>query len=210
LLPGEPGRDWGKLSGLWKQARSFLLHRVLHTDDTPHRIALGVAIATFIAFMPLLGVQTVLAVALAAALRANKAVCIPMVWITNPFTAAPIYWYCWRLGSHLLATNGSVEVQAGFEQMAASWAVESWSQLLNWAFWMDLFHLVLGLGSALWLGCGIVGLITGVVMYGLTVWGVSVYRRQRAARRMRRHVRRQESIFIRSRRKPTVGCRESV
>ena len=28
---------------VWKRLKNFFIHRVLHVDDTPHRIALGVA-----------------------------------------------------------------------------------------------------------------------------------------------------------------------
>ena len=79
------------VTAIWRKSRRFIVHRVLHADDTPHRIALGVAAGLFIGLTPTVGFQMVLAVALAAALRANKVVCIPMVWITNPFTIIPIY-----------------------------------------------------------------------------------------------------------------------
>ena len=73
---------------MWEKARNILVHRVLGVDDSPHRIALGVAVAFFVAWTPTLGFQMVLAIALATVLRANKAVTVPIVWLTNPVTAA--------------------------------------------------------------------------------------------------------------------------
>ena len=83
---------------VWLRTRRFLAQKVLHTDDTPHAIALGAALAVFVAFLPLIGLQTVIAIGLAALFRANKAVCVPIVWITNPFSAVPIYTACLILG----------------------------------------------------------------------------------------------------------------
>ena len=81
---------------IWRSARRFIFKRILHADDTPHRIALGVAISTFVGFSPIMGMQTVVSIALAALFRANKAVCLPFVWITNPVTFVPVYWSCWE------------------------------------------------------------------------------------------------------------------
>jgi len=95
----------------WKKTRYFFYKRVLHADDTPHRIALGAGVAMLVAFSPTVGFQTVIAIALATLLRANKVVCIPIVWITNPLTILPIYGACWDLGRTLMiapaAGNGS-------------------------------------------------------------------------------------------------------
>ena len=88
-----------------------MARKVLHTNDTPHAVALGAGIATFVALLPLIGFQTVIALALAAVFRANKAICIPVVWITNPFTAIPIFKGCFELGRFVL-TGPSDRTQA--------------------------------------------------------------------------------------------------
>jgi len=48
-----------------KRLKRFLVHNVLHVDDTPHRIALGVAIAIFVTWTPTIGFQMLLTIALA-------------------------------------------------------------------------------------------------------------------------------------------------
>lgn len=191
---GSAGKVIGELSSIWKQARKFVFRRVLHADDSPHRIALGVGIATLIAFTPTLGFQTVIALAIAAALRANKAVCIPLVWITNPFTAVPIYWFCWRIGAGLLNGNTGTNPQTVLERMSSVATVHSLSQLVEWGFWSALFKTAFELGTVLWLGCCIVGLVCGAALYGLTRWGVTVYRQRRAARKMRHYAGRPGAI----------------
>jgi len=190
------------VSRIWKKARKFVFHRVLHTDDSPHRIALGVAIATLVAFSPTLGFQTVIALAIAAALRANKAVCIPLVWITNPFTAVPIYWFCWRIGAGLLGTtNGHAAVAP--DRLIAAGSPQSFGQVFEWGFWSALATTLLELGSALWLGCCLVGLVCAALLYGLSRWGVTTYRQRRMARKMRRYAHRKDLLA----RTPRPPCR---
>ena len=169
----------------------------MHADDSPHRIALGVAIATLVAFSPTLGCHTVLALAIAAGLRANKAVCIPVVWITNPFTAVPVYWFCWRLGAGLL--DGGTNPQTVLERMSSMATLQSYGQLVEWGFWSALFGMAVELGAELWVGCTIVGLVSGGLFYGMTRWGVTVYRRRRAARRVHRDTERQRQVLKPSR-----------
>ncbi len=198
------------MAGLWKQARKFMFHRILHADDTPHRIALGVAVATFVAFTPTIGAQMLLAVGIAAALRANKAVCIPIVWITNPLTAVPIYSSCWLLGAWLVNGKGGGDTQAVIDRLAAVASVSIWSHLLEWSFWSSVLALLVDLGTELWLGCCIVGVGSGGILYVFTRWGVTAYRRRRAERKMRRDARRHRPLFKHPRARAVLPRRESA
>jgi uncharacterized protein (DUF2062 family) len=78
------------------------MHSVLHTDDPPRRLALGAAIGMFVAFTPTFGFQMVLVVFIAWLLGANKAVGLPIVWISNPATMGFIYYVCYTIGCALL------------------------------------------------------------------------------------------------------------
>ena len=165
-----------------RRVRRFVLQRVLHADDTPHQIALGVGLATIVAFLPLVGFQTIIAIGVAAACRANKAVCVPIVWITNPLTLWPIYYACFLLGRTVLpATNATTEAQIRQlgEVEVSLLAPESWKQV---------FHLLYGLGIELWVGCLIVGVVFGGLGYLATRWGVVRYRERRRLRMLRRNL----------------------
>jgi uncharacterized protein len=61
----------------------------------------GVAIGLFWAMMPIPG-QTIAAAATAIFLRLNLPLSIIFVWVTNPITAAPVYYLAYKLGSVLL------------------------------------------------------------------------------------------------------------
>ncbi len=177
------------MAGWWRTGRRFLYRRILHADDTPHRIALGVGLATFIGFLPIIGIQTLVALAVAAVLRANKAVCLPFVWITNAFTFVPIYWVCWKLGSAIMQTGGSAAEQlvAGkITRMKEMLAASGIGGFFRFEFWRQLGSLMAELGIELWLGCGLVGLVAGVALYLATRWGVVAYRARRLARMNRR------------------------
>lgn len=83
-------------------------------DDLWHinrrSISLGLAIGLFCAFLPI-PMQMILAAVLAIAMRANFVLSVVAVWITNPFTITPIYYFCYRLGRFLLAQ----EPNGGFQ-----------------------------------------------------------------------------------------------
>ena len=89
----------------WKRLKNFFVHRVLHVDDTPHRIALGVAIGVFVAWTPTIGFQMPLTVALAWLLGANKLFSVPFVWISNPLTFVPIYMPNYLVGRWILGSD---------------------------------------------------------------------------------------------------------
>src|SRR3990170_1730378 len=63
MLPPPP---WG-----WGQSLRATGRRLVNLRASPHEIALGCALGAFVSITPLLGVQTILAVVLALALRAS-------------------------------------------------------------------------------------------------------------------------------------------
>lgn len=183
----------------WRTARKFIYQHLLHADDSPHRIALGVALGLFIGFTPTMGAQMVIAIALAALMRANKAACVPMVWVTNPFTFVPVYGFCWWLGSLMLGGNAATRAdvlerlnQGGEGFFAGFFTSEYWGRMLR---------LMAELGAELWLGCLAVGLLAGVIGYFATRWGVTAYRIRRHEHIMRQQERRTRRREARRRRR---------
>jgi hypothetical protein len=64
---------------------------LLHVDDTPSRVAAAFAIGVFIAFFPILGIHTGMALVIAIGLRLNKVAILAGAWTNNPWTLAPMY-----------------------------------------------------------------------------------------------------------------------
>ncbi len=139
------------------------------------------------AFTPLMGLQTVIAVGISALLRANKAVCIPIVWITNPFTAVPIYSGCFLIGRFLMPHHRTPPEKITVLHQVVDPAPTS--NLLHAEFWMHLLRTLTDMGIELWVGCIVVGGIGAVIAYGLARWGVSAYRERRRRRALRRALR---------------------
>jgi uncharacterized protein (DUF2062 family) len=196
------------VTATWRKARNFIIHNVLHADDTPHRLALGVAIGMFVAFTPTIGLQTILAVGLAALLRANKLICIPLVWVTNPVTGVPIYALCYRLGAGLIGSHPHPPqehigpVMGPAEQVLS----QGLGRLVAWDFWRDILAGLTRVGAQLWVGCLLVGFVLAVISYFPCRWFIEHYRRQRLALFRARALRRTERRF----RKPRVHAQEPL
>jgi uncharacterized protein (DUF2062 family) len=148
-----------------KRLKDFFIYRVLHVDDTPHRIALGLAIGIFVTWTPTIGLQMVITIALAALFRANKVVGVPFVWISNPFTLVPIYYPNYLVGAWLLRSPNA------WDSVAAALSADGWWETLKalrdagWnVFW------------PLWIGSILVGLALGTLTYFVTRYAVIRYR----------------------------------
>jgi uncharacterized protein (DUF2062 family) len=171
--------------GLVQRARSAVVHGILGVADDPGRIAWGVFLGTVVAWTPTLGLQIVIYVMVATLLRANKLSGIPILFITNPFTAVPLYWLCWRVGAWILGTHGGDEsaLAAQLESAEAEVGQQSlWSAIWTSEFWSALGETLLGLGKELWLGSAVLGVAMGLPLGLLTLWAVKAYRRARGAR----------------------------
>lgn len=192
------------MTAFWNKTRRFLVHTILHADDTPHRIALGVAVGIFIGFSPTIGLQMVLALALAALLGANRLVCIPMVWITNPVTLGPIYWACWRVGSALLPSNGVGDGSAVVQRVETMYQTVGLTTVVREDFWRQLLGRFIDVGTELWVGCFVVGIVASFIAYFAARWLVVLARKRRRLLRMAIRLRRE-----RRRRRP-IGSRQKV
>lgn len=154
-----------------RKLKRFFIYRVLHVDDTPHRIALGLAIGIFITWTPTMGFQMILTVMVAALMRANKFVGVPFVWISNPVTLVPIYAPNFLVGSWILP--GDYSVRKFCESVSkAAFAGGGWMNKIGawWEATIDFFW-------PLWVGSVVVGLVLALPTYFVTRWAVTRYRR---------------------------------
>ena len=169
----------------WQRLKGFIVHKVLRLDDTPHRIALGVAIGFFVTWTPTIGIQMILVVALATLLKANKRVGVPFVWISNPLTILWIYRPNYFIGSQLLggrytpsafwaAVQNARTAQANLPD-PQGWLdhVSHWGQVI-WQWMQALWPIF----PPLWLGSIIVALLMGFITYIATYYAVVAYRKR--------------------------------
>ncbi len=64
----------------------------------------AVGFGIFCAFIPV-PFQMIIAAAGAIWLRVNVLVAVPMVWISNPLTMGPLYYFCYLVGVEILGRN---------------------------------------------------------------------------------------------------------
>ena len=183
----------------WRQLKRFIVLRVLHANDPPHALALGLAIGVFVAMTPTIGAQMVIAAAIAASFRANKILAMAAVWISNPVTMLPIYSVNWQIGRYFVEA-GMVDdesaVQAQITRIIERIGGMSnlFLHLLDKAFWSEVLRLVWALGIELWIGSFLVGFVCALPSYLIARWIITAYRRHVPRPRFRRKAaRRSES-----------------
>jgi len=160
---------------LWR-AQRFIKYRVLHVDDTPHRIALGVGLGFFVMWTPTIGLQMLLVLLLCTLFRANKLVGVPFVWLSNPLTIIPIYYPSYWLGVRLVPGAQAVSL-ADWRRMVTQ-VFNGDGDLAWWDRAMGFWRFALDIAAPLWVGSILVALLVGGAVYWLTYVGVVRYRRR--------------------------------
>ena len=127
------------------------LGQILTIRESPHRIGLAFGIGVFIGMSPLLGLHTVLGIAVAWQFRLNKLVTLLGVYITNPWTIIPIYTFGTWVGAKLLGITHIIP--------DVDWGNVTFRILLN-----DLRHLL----APFVVGTFFIGAISSVIGYALT------------------------------------------
>lgn len=131
------------------------------------------AVGLFLAFFPVPG-QMVLAAFTAMWLRCNLPVSVALVWVSNPVTIPPLFFFCYKLGTWML------QIPPEVQHVSLSW---SWLVERAEAIWAPLL-----LGS---LTCGVIASALGYAGIHL-VWRwhvVQRWERRRTLRRLRRESR---------------------
>jgi uncharacterized protein (DUF2062 family) len=165
----------------------FIKFRILHVDDAPQRIARGIAIGVFFAYLPLLGLQMILAFVFAKWLKANKALAVMSTWISNPLTAMIIFYPCYRTGRAILSffqKKGGVDVEQLefiFEEQLSFW--EMIVNGFSYDYWKQISGAFARIGLEILIGGVIIGAIVAGVTYWLSYYSVIGYRTRKQTRK---------------------------
>lgn len=174
----------------------YLLRRALRAlgraTGTAHQIAMGVAIGFFIGWLPIVGIQMVVAVIVCTIFRANKVVPIFPIWLTNPVTMVPIYSFNYWIGWLVVGGPPLADLAAVLKRMITP--PDPTDEMGRFAAWWDgvkhAFHELLSMGwemqLPLWLGCIIVGLALAIPSYYISYKFVESFRQAVANKRQRR------------------------
>lgn len=149
--------------------------RTMFQPGSADRIARGASLGFFIGWLPLVGVQMVLALGLCAITRSSFLAAVPGVWMSNPFTMVPMYWFINWVGAHIAGRAIS------WERMQEIWShvgTLSFTEATRYLF-VEVSHATL----AMLIGGAIVGLIHAAITYPIVVRMVERYQRHWEERR---------------------------
>ncbi len=165
----------------------FIKYRVLHTDDSPERIARGIAIGLFTAWLPFFGLHILLALLFAAIFRANKAMAVLFIWVSNPLTAPFIYYPCYRVGRLFLGffreqpAVDSKHIEAIFAQTLN--IRRFMTELFTTDLWKQIWEVISTIGMELLVGGLILGLIVAKLSYRLSLAAIKAYHSKHTGRK---------------------------
>ena len=165
----------------WWAAVAWLGRRLwrlaVHANDNPQRIAVGVAIGLFIGWLPLVGIQTIIAAVVCWIVRANFAASVPGVWLSNPLTMVPMYLLNNWVGSLFYGKRIS------WQEMQ-----EIWAGIAEMGIWEGTVYLctsIWDITAPMLIGGCIIGLIVGVPGYFLSLRAAFAIQRRRHERKER-------------------------
>jgi len=154
---------------IFKPAVHFITHRILHIDDSPHRIAMGVAIGLFSAWTPAIGLHILIALALTSVIGANKFVALTCVWVSNVFTAFFIYYPNYLTGWYLIGRFSGEPALTHQEVVMLFKNLFAFDSIItcfySTGFWMDLLVLLMSIGLELWIGGFVIGAAISITAY---------------------------------------------
>lgn len=124
-----------------------LFGTLLHDPNLWHlnrRSASGAfAVGLFMAFVPM-PFQMIPAAGAAILLRVNLPIAVALVWITNPITMPPVFYFCYNLGAWLLDTPvHAVEFEISREWIGTE-LVRIWKPFLLGSFLVAAVSSALG------------------------------------------------------------------
>jgi uncharacterized protein len=156
----------------FSRIRSWL-EQLLHTHDTPHRTALAYAVGVLMGFSPMLGLHTVLGLALAFVFRLNRVAVVLGVYSNLPWLVPAYYTIATIAGAAVLG----VDVQPR--------ALEEAMRAISAATWGDFGGLARRLAPILWayvLGSTVGSIILAAVAYRVSLAMILAHRKLAAQR----------------------------
>jgi uncharacterized protein (DUF2062 family) len=167
--PISPATEIANQNLHWWSSPRKLLRYVLSLDDTAHHIALGPAMGLFIGLTPTVGIQMFLAVVVyymcLPFFRFNCKAAVVTVYVSNPLTMLPLYWFDYRVGQVFF--GGDVTK----EQLKAILTYEGFA-----GWWHAIWTLFVDLGWTMLAGSLIVGAVGGLVTYPVMRYLLRLFR----------------------------------
>lgn len=147
----------------WYSSPRTLLRSILLLDDTPYSIAMGTTVGMFIGMTPTVGVQMIIVMLFAflvsPVLRFNRVAALVTVYISNPLTVVPLYWFNYEIGTLFFEGNLTRE---------------KFSQIMvydNFGQWWDtVVMLAVDVGKPLVVGSLLVATVCAAITFPAMYW----------------------------------------
>lgn len=168
----------------WQRSVGYLNLRMRRIPDTPHRIALGVAVGVFMCFSPLFGVHIALALLAAFILRANFVSAVAATFFATPITIPLIAAGSLKLGRRLMGIGESEgDIKAVMDAFwyagdAIQKIVKSWFGFGH-ADYTGLTDFFFDIFIPYLVGGTILGVILGAAAYFATKPAIAAYKHAR-------------------------------
>ncbi len=143
------------------------LNALLGVDDTDQRTALAFALGVFVGFSPLLGLHTILGVALAFLFRLNRLAVLIGVFTNTPWFLVPYYGFAIWVGYVLLGSPDTISLP-----------VIRLSNLIEPQFWSDIIAQWKLLMPAI-VGSTVLSVILSLISYPFALFVIRKFRTRR-------------------------------
>jgi uncharacterized protein len=169
----------------------YLEYKILHIEDTPHKISLGVALGLFIAWSPLLGVHFLMIIVFSILLRANKFAAFASTLVSNVFTYGIIYYPSYFLGKVICdffpnyTAMDDRQVSALLNKLFAPKSMLT--GFYTKEYWSQFWTLLKQIGPELWIGCTILGGAIAVASYIICYYLIKSHRAKNPHRRYQKY-----------------------
>jgi uncharacterized protein (DUF2062 family) len=128
-----------------------LLHDANLWHLNRHSVSGGVAVGLFMAFVPL-PFQMVMAAAAAIIFRVNLPISVALVWITNPITIPPMFFFAYLVGTWVIGTPPDAEpFQLSMEWIESGGLNDIWLPLLVGSLICASVCALVGYTLAIWI-----------------------------------------------------------
>jgi len=167
----------------------YLEYKIMHIEDSPHKISLGLALGLFIAWTPLLGLHIFMALALSVLLRANKFAALVSIWVSNIFTFAVIYYPAYLVGRFFYGmfakheNTNKEQISGLFNELFRPGSIIT--GLFTKHYWSRFWTLTKSIGPELWIGCFILGGLAAASGYIICYNAIKAHRKKNPHRRYR-------------------------
>jgi len=168
----------GSASALHSRISRWLRYsyiRLVRINDSPHKVAWGLAVGVFLGISPTFGLGIIIALALAILFKFNKAAAILGSFIMNPFTA-PFFWTASSVLGAFLANRDWHRTLRMFQAFSANLSLIDLTTREGWAL------LLKGLGTGLHvylLGNILLSLLAAGGFYLAALYLTKAYRERR-------------------------------